>query len=157
MSRLAGLQRVGVSKVVVAPGKESFIYHSHHCEEEWIYVLSGKGIARIDEQDYEVTAGDFMGFPTPSVAHHMTNPFDEDLIYLMGGETKDVEIADFPDIFEPWFGTPHGYSFESAASLFELRYSAPTTMADFAREYMDAAKASTSSLIEVRTARVEPR
>ena len=98
MSRLAGLQRVGVSKVLVAPGKESFIYHSHHCEEEWIYVLSGKGIARIDEQDYEVTAGDFMGFPTPSVAHHMTNPFDEDLVYLMGGETKDVEIADFPDI-----------------------------------------------------------
>ena len=98
MSRLAGLQRTGISKVLVPPGKESFIYHSHHCEEEWIYILSGKGIARIDDQDYEVTAGDFMGFPTPSVAHHLTNPFDEDLVYLMGGETKDVEIADFPDI-----------------------------------------------------------
>lgn len=61
-------------------------------------MLSGKGMARIDDQEYEVTAGDFMGFPTPSVAHNMTNPFDEDLVYLMGGETKDVEIADFPDI-----------------------------------------------------------
>ncbi len=98
MSHLAGLQRVGVSKVMVPAGKESFIYHSHHCEEEWIYILSGKGVARIEEQEYEVSAGDFMGFPTPSVAHHLANPFDKDLVYLMGGETKDVEIADFPDI-----------------------------------------------------------
>jgi uncharacterized cupin superfamily protein len=98
MSRLAGLQRVGVSKVMVPPGKESFIYHSHHCEEEWIYILSGKGMARIDGSEHEVSAGDFMGFPTPSVAHHLANPFNEDLVYLMGGESKDVEIADFPDI-----------------------------------------------------------
>ena len=98
MSRLAGMQRTGVSKVMVPAGKESFIYHSHECEEEWIYILSGKGIARIDGQDQEVAAGDFMGFPTPSVAHHLSNPFDEDLVYLMGGETKHVEIADFPDL-----------------------------------------------------------
>ena len=98
MSRLAGLQRIGVSKVTVPAGKESFIYHSHHCEEEWIYILSGKGIAIIDAQEYEVEPGDFMGFPAPSVAHHLKNPFDADLVYLMGGETKDVEIADFPDL-----------------------------------------------------------
>lgn len=98
MSRLAGLQRVGVSKVMVPPGKESFIYHSHELEEEWIYILEGKGIARIDEQEYEVTAGDFMGFPAPGVAHHLRNPFDENLVYLMGGESREVEIADFPDI-----------------------------------------------------------
>ena len=93
MSKLTGLERVGVSKVTVIPGKESFTYHSHECEEEWIYVLSGNGIARINGKDYEVSAGDFMGFPTPGVAHHLSNPFDEDLVYLMGGETKHVEIA----------------------------------------------------------------
>ena len=98
MSKLAGLERTGVSKVSVSPGKESFIYHSHHCEEEWIYILSGRGRARIDGEVYEVSAGDFMGFPAPSVAHHMTNPYDEDLVYLMGGEARDVEIADFPDL-----------------------------------------------------------
>lgn len=98
MSRLAGLQRVGVSKVLVPPGKESFIYHSHELEEEWIYLLSGKGIARIDGEEYEVSAGDFMGFPAPGVAHHLANPFGEDLVYLMGGEAREIEIADFPDI-----------------------------------------------------------
>lgn len=96
ISRLVGLKRTGVSLAKVSPGKESFIYHSHEREEEWIYIISGRGIAEIDGEEFEVSAGDFMGFPTPSVAHHLRNPFDEELVYLMGGENLDVEIADFP-------------------------------------------------------------
>ncbi len=37
-----------------------------------------------------------MGFPAPQVAHHLRNPGDEDLVYLVGGENLDVDIADFP-------------------------------------------------------------
>jgi uncharacterized cupin superfamily protein len=37
-----------------------------------------------------------MAFPTPSVPHHLKNPFDEELVYLMGGENQEIEIADFP-------------------------------------------------------------
>ena len=37
-----------------------------------------------------------MGFATPSVAHHLVNPYDEDLVYLMGGERSRVEIGTFP-------------------------------------------------------------
>jgi uncharacterized cupin superfamily protein len=96
ISRLTGLKRTAVSLAKIPPGKESFIYHLHHREEEWIYIISGKGIAEIDEQEYEVSIGDFMGFPTPSVAHHLRNPYNEDLVYLMGGENLDVEIVEFP-------------------------------------------------------------
>lgn len=96
ISRLTGLKRTGVSLAKIPPGKESFIYHSHDREEEWTYIISGRGIAEIDDEEFEVGAGDFMGFPTPSVAHHLRNPFDEELVYLMGGENVDVEIADFP-------------------------------------------------------------
>ncbi len=96
ISRLTGLKRTAVSLAKIPPGKESFIYHSHHREEEWIYIISGKGIAEIDGQEYEVSTGDFMGFPTPSVAHHLRNPYNEDLVYLMGGENLDVEIVEFP-------------------------------------------------------------
>lgn len=39
-----------------------------------------------------------MGFPTPSVAHHLKNAGDEDLVYLVGGESLDFEIADFPQL-----------------------------------------------------------
>lgn len=96
MSRMAGLSRSGVSLVHIAPGKESFAYHLHHREEEWIYVLSGKAVALIDEQEYLLAPGDFVAFPVPSVAHNIANPFTEELVYLMGGENKQVEIADFP-------------------------------------------------------------
>lgn len=96
LSRLGGLRRTGVSIVRIPPGKESFAYHLHHREEEWIYILLGRGLAEIDEAEFEVGPGDFMAFPTPSVAHHLKNPFEHELVYLMGGESLDHEIADFP-------------------------------------------------------------
>ena len=72
------------------------MYHSHQSEEEWLYILSGRGIAEIDGEEIEIAAGAFMAFPTPSIPHHLKNPFDQDLIYLMGGENHEIEIADFP-------------------------------------------------------------
>ncbi|MDX2215012.1 MAG: cupin domain-containing protein [Oculatellaceae cyanobacterium bins.114] len=96
LGKTIGLQRTGVNFGKVPSGKESFIYHSHHREEEWIYILSGRGIAEIDGAEFEVGSGDFMGFPTPSVAHHLRNIGDEDLVYLAGGENLDIEIAEFP-------------------------------------------------------------
>ncbi len=53
------------------PGRESYVYHTHEAEEEWLYILSGRGITEIDGAEHEVGPGDFMGFPTPSVAHHL--------------------------------------------------------------------------------------
>ncbi|NES94595.1 MAG: cupin domain-containing protein [Desertifilum sp. SIO1I2] len=96
LGKTVGLQRTGVNLIAVPPGKESFIYHSHYREEEWIYILSGHGVAEIDGAEFAVSAGDFMGFPTPSVAHHLRNTGDEDLRYLTGGENLDTEIAEFP-------------------------------------------------------------
>ncbi len=96
LSRLTGLDRTGVSLARIAPGNESFVYHAHEREEEWLYILSGTGTAEIDGGDYEVGPGDFMGFPTPSVAHHLRNTGSEDLVYLMGGENRDAEVATFP-------------------------------------------------------------
>jgi uncharacterized cupin superfamily protein len=98
LARAVGLKRTGVSLARLAPGKESFLYHSHYYEEEWVYIISGKAIAEIDGKEYEVGPGDFMGFPTPSVAHHLRNAGSEDLVYLMGGENLDHEVADFPKL-----------------------------------------------------------
>jgi uncharacterized cupin superfamily protein len=96
LSRALGLKRAGVSIARIPPGKESFVYHSHQSEEEWLYILSGRGIAEIDGEEIDIAAGAFMAFPTPSVPHHLKNPFDQDLTYLMGGENHEIEIADFP-------------------------------------------------------------
>jgi uncharacterized cupin superfamily protein len=96
LSRALGLKRTGVNIARIPPGKESFVYHSHHHEEEWLYILSGRGVGEIDGEEFEVGPGDFMAFPAPSVPHHLKNPFDQELVYLMGGENREFDIADFP-------------------------------------------------------------
>lgn len=96
VSRSVGLKRAAVNFIRVPAGKESYVYHSHQHEEEWVYVLSGRAIALIDGEEYEVGAGDFIGFPTPSVAHLLRNPGPEELAYLTGGENLAYDVAEFP-------------------------------------------------------------
>ncbi len=97
LSSLVRFSRVGLWRVRVSPGKESFVYHSHQREEEWILILEGRALAEIDGEEYEVGPGDFMGFPAPQPPHHLKNASEtEDLIYLMGGEALDMDIADYP-------------------------------------------------------------
>ncbi len=96
MSTLVGLARVGVGLVRIPAGKESFVYRSHLRKEEWIYIVCGRSFTEIDAKEFEVAAGDFMGFSTSSVARHLGNLYDEDRVYLVGGENLDVEFSDFP-------------------------------------------------------------
>ena len=96
LSMLAGLSRAVISLGRVPPGKESFVYHAHERDEEWLYFLSGRGRMEIDDAAYPVGPGDFVGFSTPSVAHHLTNTGTQDLVYLMGGERSGLDVAYFP-------------------------------------------------------------
>ncbi|MBE9139192.1 cupin domain-containing protein [Nodosilinea sp. LEGE 07088] len=96
LGRAVGLKRIGVTIACIPPGKESFIYHAHQNEEEWVYILSGQGIAEIGDMEYEVEPGDFMGFGLPQQPHHLRNPFSEELVYLMGGEAGRLDVGVFP-------------------------------------------------------------
>ena len=95
LARATGLKRLGVNIGRVPPGKEAFIYHRHHNEEEWVYILEGKGLSDIEDEKEEVGAGDFIAYEE-GVAHSLTNIGESDLVYLMGGEQRKVEVADFP-------------------------------------------------------------
>jgi uncharacterized cupin superfamily protein len=113
LSRLAGMQRAHVSLARIPPGRDSFAYHAHMLEEEWVYIISGRGIAEIDGVEHEVGPGDFMGFPTPSAAHLLKNRGGEDLVYLMGGEDKPVDVIEYPHLGKRYVlvGTPQGTEF----------------------------------------------
>jgi uncharacterized cupin superfamily protein len=124
----AGLRRVALTLARVPPGKESFVYHSHERDEEFLFILSGRGRAEIDGKIYEVGPGDFMGFTAPGVAHHLSNPYEEDLVYLMGGERSNLDIAYFPKLGRHIVFGPSGiYGVDDAA----LR---PMTFKDWAPE-----------------------
>ncbi len=95
---LLGLESLGVHLVRVEPGNESTQYHSHHIDEEFLYILSGRGIAEIGDESFEVCAGDFMGFVANSLPHTLVNPYDDDLTYLMAGTRSKLDICDYPRI-----------------------------------------------------------
>jgi len=125
LSRLAGLTRAHVSLGRIPPGKDSFAYHAHRCEEEWVYILSGRAIADIDGQSYEVEPGDFMGFPMPGVAHLLRNPFDTELVYLMGGEAVPLDVLDYPKLGKSFLlvygkGVPEFYELGTPSKPFDL-------------------------------------
>lgn len=98
LSGLTGLQRIGIHLIRIEPGRDSTTHHYHEADEEFIYILSGRGLVSIGDEAYEVSAGDFMGFPTPSPAHSMTNCGEEDLLYLMGGERNLPDVVYYPRI-----------------------------------------------------------
>ncbi len=96
LSDACGLKQIGVHLVRLEPGRESTEYHTHTHDEEWIYILSGRVMAEIGGRKAEVKAGDFMGFVASSPYHTMTNPFTQDLVYLVGGTRHSYDVVDYP-------------------------------------------------------------
>ena len=93
-----GLETIGVHFVRLEKNGTSSVFHRHHQDEEWVYILSGRGVAEIGDEKHEVGAGDFMGFIAGSVPHNMHNPHDEDLVYLVGGNRWPFDVCDYPRI-----------------------------------------------------------
>lgn len=93
-----GLGTIGVHLVRLKPGMTSSVYHFHHHDEEWLYVLSGRGVTEIGDEKFGVGPGDFMGFVAGSLPHNMTNTGTEDLTYLVGGNRLPFDICDYPRI-----------------------------------------------------------
>lgn len=92
-----GLSAIGVHIVTVEPGRDSTEFHRHWNEEECIYVLSGKGTLRIEDETFEFERGDFVGFPAGVAAHDLKNAGNEPLVILVMGQRLDFDVADYPD------------------------------------------------------------
>lgn len=93
---LVGLKNMGFHIIEVEPGHESTECHVHYHEEECVYILAGRGTVTIDEIDYEVSAGDFIGYPAGGLAHTMTNTGDEVLRCIVVGQRLAYDVADYP-------------------------------------------------------------
>ena len=92
------LQQLGLHLVRLESGRDSTQFHYPDNDEEFVYILAGRGIAQLGESHFEVSAGDFMGFPAASVGHALHNPHTEDLVYLMGGEGNPADVVHYPQI-----------------------------------------------------------
>ncbi|WP_019504854.1 cupin domain-containing protein [Pleurocapsa sp. PCC 7319] len=93
---VVGLKNLGFHIIEVFPGYESTEYHVHHFEEECVYVLSGTATVTIDEANYEVRAGDFIGYPAGGLPHTMKNTGSEILRCIVVGQRLQHDVADYP-------------------------------------------------------------
>jgi uncharacterized cupin superfamily protein len=95
LHRGTGLTRQAVYWSRVARGDLSTALHTHERTDEWIFVLSGRGLARVGDARFEVGPHDFVGHPAGSAPHVMEAA--EDLVYLMGGQIDADDIVDYPE------------------------------------------------------------
>jgi 2-succinyl-5-enolpyruvyl-6-hydroxy-3-cyclohexene-1-carboxylate synthase len=72
-----------------------------------------------------------------------------------GGIFSFLPIAKSTEIFDTYFGTPHGVNFSHAATMFGLDYYQPRTSDDLIRDYSQALANHRSAVIEVTTDRSE--
>ena len=76
-----------------------------------------------------------------------------------GGIFHFLPLVDHPNMLEPWTTAPHGLNFSAAAKMFGLHYNSPTVRGDLADNLGEALqraeKSNRSTLIEVRTNRIE--
>ncbi len=72
-----------------------------------------------------------------------------------GGIFSFLPIAKSTQLFDPYFGTPHGLEFSHAAAMFGIAYYHPLDRAEFVRDYDRALAINQSAIIEITTDRTE--
>ncbi|BBM85460.1 2-succinyl-5-enolpyruvyl-6-hydroxy-3-cyclohexene-1-carboxylic-acid synthase [Candidatus Uabimicrobium amorphum] len=70
-----------------------------------------------------------------------------------GSIFEKLPIAEFVDVFEEYFITPHNLTFEKAAEMFSIDYFFPKTTQDFCQMYQSCLQQKKSCFIEIKTSR----
>lgn len=99
-----GLTQGGVHLTTLPPNNISTVPHWHSNEDEWFYVIKAGEGARIvlyedgatEPKEEEVKTGDFFGFPAATKTGHAFKTGADEMIYLLGGSRRPIEIAHYP-------------------------------------------------------------
>lgn len=100
-----GITGFGFHIVEIEPGRDSTEFHFHYREDECVYILSGDATARIGDETFAVSAGDFLGHKKRGLAHSLTNTGNEILKCIVVGERGDTDVVDYPDKGKRMFRT----------------------------------------------------
>jgi uncharacterized cupin superfamily protein len=92
IGKVAGLLKIGVNLMRLAPGERSSWPHAEEKEEEFVYVLEGEVDAWIDGVLHAMRPGDFAAFPAGTgICHCFLNDSKHDVLLLVGGEASKRE------------------------------------------------------------------
>lgn len=93
-----GCEKIYVNIDYVKPGAESVKYHSHSKQEEFFFIINGKGMIRIDGEEILIKTGDVISKPAgKDIAHQFINNSSEILQILDVGTREKDDIVTYPD------------------------------------------------------------
>ena len=104
-----GLNRLGINRTTLPPGKESSMRHWHTHEDEFVFVLEGEVVLRTQAGEQLLTAGMCAGFPAGTEdGHQLINRSKADAVYLEISNRDTADRAHYtdPDVDLAW-SPPH--------------------------------------------------
>lgn len=91
------LTNFGVNLTELEPGAVSAVLHYHKTQDEFIFVLYGSLTVVTGEQEFQMSAGDCMGFKAGTgVAHQIVNRSPEPAAYMEIGDRSPNDEACYP-------------------------------------------------------------
>jgi len=91
-----GLKNIGVNLTRIAPGGQSALMHMHSKQDEFVYVLEGKGVLATSTGETALSAGMCAGFPAQGEAHHILNRSNCDLVILEISDRLEGDEGSYP-------------------------------------------------------------
>jgi uncharacterized cupin superfamily protein len=100
----AGTSRAGASRLELAPGEQPTPPHVHGEAEEIFFVLSGSGLTLLDDDAYEIRAGDCIVYRNLH-EEHTIRAGDEGLDVIAFGAREDLPAGELPRGRSMWSST----------------------------------------------------
>ncbi len=92
-----GLNNFGVNLTILEPDGISALYHQHSIQDEFIYILEGSPILKTHDGEFELNAGDCMGFKAGGTPHQLINKSTNKVIYLEISDRLPNDSATYPN------------------------------------------------------------
>ncbi len=92
-----GLTRFGVNLVELAPGARSALLHRHSHSQEFVYILGGTPVLRLDAEERQLAPGMCIGFRPDGLAHCLVNRSELPACYLEIGDRNPDDGATYPE------------------------------------------------------------
>jgi uncharacterized cupin superfamily protein len=97
----AGSWRTGASRIELAPGEQPTPPHVHGEAEEIFYVLAGSGLTLLDDDAYEIRAGDCIVYKNTWEAHTI-RAGDDGLDVIAFGAREYLQTGELPRGSTAW-------------------------------------------------------
>ena len=104
-----GISQFGFNLETLEPGAQSSVRHWHTLSDEFVYVLEGELILRVNDGELSLLPGMCVGFKAGDHnAHHLVNRSATPARYIVVGSRVPGDTAFYPDDDLAWFRTENG-------------------------------------------------